>query len=94
MIALIASVIIALIFASKAKERNKNIFKWVLIGLTSFWLTAFLPVYFIIEFVIGPRSDFLGIILILATIFTFLIAGGIICNRFYKKLKRSEDRRN
>ena len=88
MIALIASIIIIVIFASEARKNYKSPIKWALIGLLSFWLTSLLPAYLLVEFAIGHRNDTLGIILILIVVFTFFGIGVITCQKVYKYLKK------
>jgi hypothetical protein len=89
MIALLISIGIIVGFASQAKKNNKNPIKWAVIGLLSFWITTIIPVYILVEYVIGKRNDNIGIVLITGTIFTFFTIGAITCDKVYKHLKKN-----
>lgn len=79
---------IIVIFRSEAKKRNENPWKWVFIGLATFSFTAFLPIYILIEWIVGDYSnETIGVASICVGVFTFLSAGAIACEKVYKKLK-------
>ena len=87
MIVILASIGIIVIFASEAKKRKANPITWALTGLATAWLTSFLPVYLLIEYVIGHRNDAFGILTILLIILLFFYIGAMSTHKIYNYLK-------
>jgi len=88
MIVVLACIGIVVIFYGEAKESGRNPILWGILGLLSFLVSMFLPMYFLIEYAIGHRTDTIGVLLILGVVFTFIYIGSITCHKVYNYMKR------
>ena len=89
MIPILTTIGLIVLFWSEAKKYEKNPFKWVALGVLTFWLTSMIPSYFFIEYVIEGRTDKTGILLSILVIITFLVSGVLLTRMVYRKIKEN-----
>ncbi len=86
MTALLVSIAIIAVFRAEAKDYGKGVFKWVVFGLVSFWVSFGLPLLIIVELVPNPNET-MGIAIISIGGLIFFGIGLWVCKKVFDQIK-------